>query len=199
MASYTAQIIGKSSTGLVRDDCVNTLHFNSGVNNSEQDLIDDLVAAFTQRLFVNNSIVGGITRFDGKLYLDSPGPTPPIKMKTGATYGVQTPGPREVALCLSFKGSPTGSGMPTGFNKKWRGRIYIGPLTQTTLDEERPDIGVRNTLLDLGGDIFTAGGDGFVWAVGSENVQVSEAWVDNEWDTQRRRGLRPTSRVTRQY
>jgi hypothetical protein len=45
------------------------------------------------------------------------------------------------------------------------------------------------------------GGIDVDWVVHSPthdtNTKVKEAWVDDEWDTQRRRGQRATKRITR--
>lgn len=105
--------------------------------------------------------------------------------------------PREVALCLSFAGNNRG-------NRRERGRIYLAPYLQTTqtVDFERPNAGLMTWALqfytepnasfpDLGGVDWKFG----VWSrVAQKFTQSQQAWVNDEWDTQRRRGLRETTR-----
>lgn len=107
--------------------------------------------------------------------------------------------PREVALCLSFSGSHRG-------NPRERGRLYLAPYLQTTItiDFERPNAALQDWALkfysepngsfpDLGGVDWKFG----VWSPTSQKfTQSQQAWVNDEWDTQRRRGLRETSRVS---
>jgi hypothetical protein len=53
-------------------------------------------------------------------------------------------------------------------------------------------------LIQFGQDLSAVGGVNVDWSVYSpttgQNNAITNLWVDNEWDTQRRRGLRPTSR-----
>lgn len=109
----------------------------------------------------------------------------------------------ELALCLSFAGSNRG-------NKRERGRIYLSPQLQggTTpaVDQSRPSsttmdwalgwYSVSNASLpDLGGIDWKFG----VYSrTGKVFTQTKQAWVNDEWDVQRRRGLRETTRVTSQ-
>lgn len=110
-----------------------------------------------------------------------------------------TPLPPEVAICLSFQGAKI-SGVPQA---RRRGRVYLGPLNITGMDLGRPGAsivttfsGAGNTLLDAG--VATAGD--WNWAVYSTvnggTAEVADGWVDNEYDTQRRRGRLSTSRTT---
>jgi hypothetical protein len=197
MAAYTAQVIARALSGLARDDTVNTLHFTSGANPGTQPLADDLEAAFRTKLGGATQICGGMKRWDVKIYEDGPAPNPPKSEKIGATQPVYDSGPREVALCLSFKGSSPLSGLPAGLTQKQRGRIYIGPFHSSQPSSSRPNAFLRTVLLDLGSLIKNAGGSGFLWVAGSDQVEVSKLWVDDEWDTQRRRGFRPTARSER--
>jgi hypothetical protein len=197
MPGYTAQVIARALSGLARDDTVNTLHFSSGANQGTQPLADDLEAAFRTKLGGATQVCGGMKRWDVKVYEDGPKPNPPKTTKIGATQPVYDSGPREVALCLSFKGTAALSGLPAGLTQKQRGRIFVGPFHSSRPSSARPPENLRITLLDLGSLIKTAGGAGFLWICGSDQVTVSNLWVDDEWDTQRRRGFRPTARSER--
>lgn len=105
--------------------------------------------------------------------------------------------PREVALCLSFAGDNRG-------NKAERGRIYLAhwlavPLLNTGL---RPDAAAMAWALKFytepNGSFPDLGGVDWKFGVYSRTyskfTQSQQAWVNDDWDTQRRRGLRETTR-----
>lgn len=100
-------------------------------------------------------------------------------------------GPREVALCLSFYADRN--------LKRQRGRLFIGPWHANEMNE-RPSVPAQNQLAVLAEGIADLGGVDIDWNVYSptDNAyrDVTDYWVDNEWDTMRSRGLRGTARVT---
>jgi len=107
--------------------------------------------------------------------------------------------PREVALCLSFAGEHRG-------NKSERGRIYLDPGAAVGLAQIglRPDpqhlqwalawYDLSNeSLPDIGGVDWKFG----IWSPTYQKfTQSQQAWVNDDWDTMRSRGLRETTRVT---
>jgi hypothetical protein len=111
--------------------------------------------------------------------------------------------PSEVALCLSYRGALVSGTSPA----RRRGRIYLGPLTSSvpsTVDtgDARPNsqtIGVMNAAA-----LALMGLTGLSWVVASQPdpaqayvlTEIVTAWVDNAFDTQRRRGAAPTMRTT---
>lgn len=114
-----------------------------------------------------------------------------------------TPGqwPSEVALCMTFGGTSTPP-LPVA---QRRGRIYIGPLGDNgdTLDpngNNRPTGTIRNTIAEAGTRLADSGGAGLDWMVYSRVARsltlVRGGWIDDAWDTQRRRGMDPTARTT---
>lgn len=113
-------------------------------------------------------------------------------LRTG-TVGAATV-PRELAVCLSFYG---GQNQP-----RKRGRLYV-PLclyTSGATQGARP-IGTQRTRPAELVSIFAGlGGVDVDWIVWSQRdrqaVKVTNWWVDDEWDVQRSRGLRPTARDT---
>jgi hypothetical protein len=107
--------------------------------------------------------------------------------------------PKEVALCLSFQGAPL-SGTP---QSRRRGRIYMGPLRTSALGTDgRPVAGLITQLKDAGDNLLAASeaAASWIWVVYSPTsgleTTITNGWVDNEFDTQRRRGRVPTSRTT---
>lgn len=102
-------------------------------------------------------------------------------------------GPREVALCLSFFAGKN--------QKRRRGRLYIPFcwISQGGNPSLRPTVTHRNKLGALATVLQDLGGLGEDWSVYSKADDTARAvtnwWVDDEWDTQRRRGLRGTVRT----
>lgn len=89
------------------------------------------------------------------------------------------------------------------------GRLFLGPFCISALDVDaaplyisRPINTLRHTIFEAAGQVFdnlAAGGIG--WMVWSRKDQVTRNitafQVDDAWDTQRRRGVRPSFRETR--
>lgn len=100
-------------------------------------------------------------------------------------------GPREVALCLSFFAD---TNVPTR-----RGRVYFGPFDGGQTGTGRPSTNLRNALIDVGQLFSGLGGANVDWSQYSQKlaraVRISDLWVDDEWDTQRRRGVQSTTRA----
>lgn len=128
--------------------------------------------------------------------MDDPTPRTPLREDTMTlTYGTATM-PQELAVCLTFQGAKV-SGQPQA---RRRGRIYIGPLSTTGVTDDRP-AGVLISALgtaatNLASAAFAAG---VPWHVRSEvsgtSVPVTDGWIDNAIDVQRRRGVRATART----
>lgn len=124
-------------------------------------------------------------------------PVADVIVNAGTVWTVSTP--REIALVLSYAGEHRG-------NRRQRGRIYLMPALRAanTLNALRPSIAVQQWALDfytesnqsfpdLGGVDWKFG----IWShVAQEFTQSKQAWVNDEWDTQRRRGLREASRLS---
>jgi hypothetical protein len=118
---------------------------------------------------------------------------------TGTAGG--TPLPAEVACVASLTSDHLG---PTG-----RGRIYLGPFNTSAVEagnesgESRPAIGLRVAIRDACirlANAMHAGGGTYDWLIVSQvdsaNYPITHGYIDNAWDTQRRRGLAASSRVT---
>jgi hypothetical protein len=199
MALFTVQVILTSASGLPRDNCVNVYHF-TGTGGDADALAQAMVKAYEPVTDSGSAIIAGINRVSAKVY-DGLGlaPNPPLATFAGPPITVAGVGPREIALCLSTRGSPALSGRPPGLLPQERGRTFIGPIGTQHIGVERPSAFLRGKVLDVGSAIaaINTSQPGFLWVAGSARVEVSEIYVDNEWDTQRRRGLRPTARDTR--
>lgn len=112
--------------------------------------------------------------------------------------------PTEVAVCLSYRAGGIIGVPPTSL----RGRVYIGPLTVYAIESAAPSVEPRVkvnfqvSLVEAAGDMAgVAAGAGYGWAVFSQTRQVAapiiECWVDDAFDTQRRRGVAALTRTIR--
>lgn len=128
--------------------------------------------------------------------------------------------PAEVAICLSYQGTPT-----TGLvQARRRGRVYFGPFNVNAVDMvsgvARPGVSIRQVLRDSFQAMLTATDPDFEFVVYSRpyagraaiprvdkpdlppiaarvgtTIGVDQLWIDDEFDTQRRRGLQRTGRT----
>lgn len=111
--------------------------------------------------------------------------------------------PSEVALCLSFQGQRA-PGFP---QSRRRGRIYFGPIVSTASAGGRPTSAIITALAGAGHSLSVAlqavSGNSTrlaVWSsANADAVEVTDGWVDNAFDTQRRRGIERTARTTWVY
>lgn len=137
----------------------------------------------------------GTAQMTCKAYdVSKPKPNYPVFEKTTnpGTFGINNY-PREVALCLSFY---------AGNNvKRRRGRLYLPAIWGIVTGglTERPATTVQQKVADLVPILTALGGVDVDWSVWSkvdgQARAVTNWWVDNEWDIQRMRGLRGTSRL----
>jgi hypothetical protein len=140
------------------------------------------------------SNVGTTNQMQVKIY-DAQGSKPvfPVYEKMINT-GLSTPagGPRELAICLSF--------YATNNVKRRRGRLYVPNFWHSGAGTyaSRPTQAMRDKIDDLATLLSNLGGVDIDWSVFSkaDNTarKVTNWYVDDEWDVQRRRGLRPTAR-----
>jgi hypothetical protein len=84
-----------------------------------------------------------------------------------------------------------------------RGRIYLGPFDTTQLNADGRILPACQTTIRNAAQALLTASDvalDWSWAVYSptnaSGVIVDNGWVDNEWDTQRRRGRAATTRST---
>jgi len=107
--------------------------------------------------------------------------------------------PREIALVLSYAGENRG-------NKNERGRMYTYPILNSSVNTivSRPTdpqldwclawyTTANESLPDLGGVDWKFG----VWSKTLKKfTQSQQAWCNDDWDVQRRRGFRESKRVS---
>lgn len=175
---------------LPRDFMTITPHFNDqGVGTDPDQLCTDLAAAISTWMDPPNGREIMVRAYDAQ-------GTAPVFPQGEARINVgQSPGslaPRELALCLSFY-SERNSG-------RSRGRLYVPfTLLGSTAVGVRPTSAHRTKIAALVPLLTGLGGTDVDWCVWSRRDNqakpVTNWWVDDEWDIQRRRGLRPTART----
>jgi hypothetical protein len=211
-SAYLAQVALPSTTNLPADDVVNTFVF---AKTGPAPSAEDIETVFTT--FYNGTQASGDTLAEYlsqsisrtrpavvKMFdLEDPEPRAPIET-VEFTIGLSTTPsklPDEVALCLSYKGD-VASGVPAA---RRRGRIFLGPFSINAVESgvgtspAAPTAQLVETVLDAGEQLWTMlSGIWYVWSRADDEIYpITELWVDNAWDSQRRRGRRATSREVR--
>ena len=193
MAVVRAQIRCVMSQTLARDDMMITPHFDFGQPIS---LFDDFAEDLAKAVQGWAASTAPKRMWAVTLY-DAEGPKPHYPLghyitEDGAIS--ESVGPRELALCLSFYSQHN--------RPRYRGRVYLCPwwkYTATGLGV-RPSDPMITGMMELGTVFKDAGGPDVDWVVWSRADQqarpVTNYWVDDEWDVQRRRGQKATKRQT---
>jgi hypothetical protein len=190
-----AQIAWQVGTMLPRDAMQITPHFRHQnvlpLDSVDwQSLADDLANGLAN---VGNA--GVDKQVTVKLY-DVAGTTPNRPRATKILYpgaSAEPTLPRELALCLSFYGGPNAP--------KNRGRIYVPYwlVAASGTTGVRPTATERANAAEFVPLFAGLGGvnvDWIVWSPTTDSAtKVENWWVDDEWDVQRRRGYRPTTRL----
>lgn len=215
MSTVRAQITLQGESGIAEDQFVNTIYFLDAAPYASFPF--DAVTAAVSR-FYNETVVGaGGTALAGFLsgfvapaasirfydMLAAEPRVPTVKPFDLTLTNSNGDLPEEVAICASFHGAPP-------VTNRRRGRIYLGPFNVAALAGDtttggnlpsRPNGGtlavIRGAMARLKGDFDAAS---TVWVIRSSRpatnyVDVVGGWVDDAWDTQRRRGVDPTSRL----
>lgn len=209
MPVYRVNVIFDAESNIPEDSVVNTFHFvQSGPlvdANNVRDMLKDFyetqapgasarVAQYMSNQFKTTARV--------QMYnLDQPKPRPPVYESTfthapGSTQVL----PREVALVLSFQASREAGELQS----RRRNRIYLGPLNTAGLvgGTSLPAPQLITALTCAGAEMLRASNAAFTWdwrvysPTDNNYHPIDNGWVDNAWDTQRRRGRSPTARTT---
>ena len=187
MPKYRAQIESFWTDSLPKDSTVNTVYFDDhGALSDPQGLATDLQEGL-------HAIPILATRgLRVKLYDLADAQPRPIKGESVVepTSSITSLGNREVALCLSFYGTRN---LP-----RQRGRIYVGPFSAAEAGSRAPAAPIRAAVASLVPVFTNLGGADVDWVVYSRTSGLTHAvtdwWIDDAWDVQRRRGLSPTMR-----
>lgn len=205
MAIWRAQVELEAGSLLPEDKIVNTWHFEGSETATDLANIDDMLSDFydganpSGRLFgvYSNSGVTGKVKI--KIFcLADPEPRIPRgeflhTWSRGAGGGL----PSEVALVMSYQGSEV-AGEP---QRRRRGRVYLGPFNAAQNTAGRPVQNLRQIIGEAASQLQAAAEASVTWQwvvysrADVAGVEVVDGWIDNAWDTQRRRGLKMTDRL----
>lgn len=202
MANVKCTVSLQMVSGIAADKSVNVFHFISDKVPATNAAILTALQAFYNQI---GTKFGGSVAQNGhtvQMYdLADPQPRAPFYSTTFGLTSAPTGNslPQEVALCLSFQGNRV-SGESQA---RRRGRVYIGPFSSSQVDSSgRPVSALVSSLVTAGAGLLAAANAAPEWqwgiwsTVDNEMVTVTNGWVDNAFDTQRRRGLDPTTRTT---
>lgn len=181
---FKAVISFPMDSALPRDEVAITPHYfgdNAGA----------LAAALKANLIAFPAI--GARPFKVKIY-DAEKAPPSYPLATGEQTGAapQTGSPREICMCLSY--------FSTYNRPSYRGRLYLPQTLFGGAQNTRPTPAQQQAVVDFADVLNTNLPPAHNWVVYSRKLKqangVSDVWCDDEWDVQRSRGLRGTSRVT---
>lgn len=205
MSIVRAQVRLPFTSGLPEDLSTNTFHFscpNDGDATERADIADRIEDYYG---FVGGFLSAMISRANASIrFYDLAQPEPRVPLEEIAlplpNAGVATSLPSEVALVHSYRALYT-SGSPSA---RRRNRVYLGPLstsatTATNNQFARPSTGLMTACLSAGASLADDSlSTGVRWCAYSPTddagLVVIEQWVNNEFDTQRRRGTTATVR-----
>jgi len=194
-----------SSSGLVDDQMVNTMHwYAEDDNETVGDNIRDLIVDFYDLEFDGDRVGNWLTSqsltgdYVLEIYrLSDNKPRVPWYTASGNVDFDSAPAlPAEVALCLSFQAEKV-SGEPQA---RKRNRIYLGGFKSSANVNGRPANELIQVMLFSAEEMLQAATNSIsvnwiVWSTAANTWHLVESgWVDNAWDSQRRRGLAPTQR-----
>lgn len=216
-----------SITGLARDNVVNTFTFNDplGILPADMDAIGGAVIQFYEGIddlvlnpvssyigpAISRSVPVTLRYYDVDGHLNGSPAGSPVRVDSAAwTLGgsaSSTGLPSEVAVVLTAYadfGADVEFGPGSRPRARDRGRVYIGPLNvtaQTTaIGRTKPDPALITNLAEAGARLARAAmnANWVVWSRRSATTkQVTRVSVDDAFDTQRRRGERPTAKTVR--
>lgn len=201
MGLHRVQVVLHTTDNNPANYVTNTMYWDDGETETYSTLVTEIVAAYNEigNIFSSVLSVGG---HEVNFYaMSDPEPRAPVFQTTWSLSGVgATSMPREVAMCVSFQAARI-----SGVNQaRRRGRLYLGPFGTGALTTAtgQPSSTIIAACVSFGEDLlgFSQGQADWKWAVYStiENTgsEVDNGWVDNAFDTQRRRGNEWTSRTT---
>jgi hypothetical protein len=180
------QIAFQMDTAFPRDAITINPHYNTA---SPQALVDQL-----KTNIIAHAQNGALNWFTIKAYdAHQPPPSYPVAEADNVVAPHVTASPREVALCLSYYAQ---------FNRPgFRGRLFLPGFLIAGAQALRPSAAQQQAVIDFAHLVINnALPSGTFWTCYSPthktDAQVTNVWCDDEWDTVRSRGMRPTTRIS---
>lgn len=200
MPLYRTQVELAMASGNPLDKATNVWHFGAD-NTAELDLALTQLTTFYAAIDGFLSSLVATTGHRVRCYdLADDEPRAPVKDQGLGTLslGTQTL-PPELAVCVSYQ-TVRQSGMSQA---RRRGRLYFGPMSNASVTPTNGQI-ATTTLTGFGTAIqnlldASQAATTWYWAIYSPTnqlaIEVSDAWLDNAFDVQRRRGIAATTRT----
>jgi hypothetical protein len=202
MPAIRAQVILKTVSNVPADYVTNSFCFDGADTHTSVTALTTALKNFYDQLRPHVGFSSIAQNLHEVKFYDLPGVKPNYPFATTTwnfgTAPVGNPYASECCVCLSFQGQKT-PGFP---QSRRRGRLYIGPCSDAIALAGRPvaatvtgvstQAGLFKTAVSaITGDVKWA-----VWSVRDQlAVEITDGWVDNAWDIQRRRGILPTART----
>lgn len=218
-STWSTQCILQYISEIPRDVSMTTWAFRSEATDPTvtqfNELRDAVASVFNGQEGANNPLstyISGVVSRNSqsarfKAYRQSGGgASGPPEYESGWTLGGLGSGsptamPLECAIVMSFQGDP----ITGGVQARRRGRVYLGPWTSTALGSTSNDATISQSMIDR---VAASGARLLNWSDSSSNwtwcvwsrttglfVPVTNGWINNEWDTQRRREKEATART----
>lgn len=204
------QVVLPNVSAKPEDTYTNTFHFACDSANSALasagEAIDRLKSFYIDgtpsvSTYINNLVPRSTTSTHIKAYdLDDPMPRTPLDVDyfqlDAAVAATRTAS--ELCMCLSYHGAAV-SGQSMA---RRRGRIYLGPLCNNSVDSTSGMLTASHlTVLRTAASTMKALNDGdlswVVWSrAGNSSAVVTGGWTDDAPDVQRRREASYSSRIT---
>ena len=197
MALVRAMVSFPTVAADTEDVVVNVWGFDMDPDEGTANSVANALSAFYATIKANLSPLQAWSTGTIKMYnLEEPEPREPFKEALFAPSGTVGTNSQaaEVCCCVSFQGDPV-SGFPM---RRRRGRIYIGPLAGNAINTST---GLLNSTLVAQAvtasqalEAASTSAASWTWGVISETpslnfVRITNGWVDNAPDIQRRRGI----------
>lgn len=203
MPQIRAQVTLRTASGVAEDFVTNSWAFKGTAPAGDTTGITAALAAFYSA--IRSAVLPGTIVQNGHeiKYTELPGAKPNYPFLTSVMNLSASPSgaelPSECAIVLSFEGSKA-AGFPQA---RRRGRVFLGPVLSSANSAGRPSAATITAITTAASAFKTAINalpSDTQWAIWSPSdgnaVEVVSGWVDNSFDTQRRRGIRTNSRTT---
>lgn len=214
---FDALVILQGASGLPEDRFLNNWHFAApDVATDEAEALSAIqfeLGTFYETIkeYLSSVALGAANlQIETRVYrADDPEPREALPVTLGVDISAFPAAgiPNELAVCVSFFSERN---IP-----RQRGRVFIGPLAPAAMEAGVSGAGDRRIAAACVTEMATAatglltGTNGVVWATKSTRPQqvplnplpppiyrqVTDGWVDNAFDVQRRRGTKATART----
>lgn len=211
MTKFRSQSVFPMSTNQPRDVVTNVMHWDSPTDLFDKAAAADAIAtrlsAFYDTIYSGagysaNYINWALSRVEVFDIAEPIPRVPEVRDLVLTLSPTATIVPSEVAVVLSYHSAPE-SGTP---RQRLHNRIYLGGLGSSAIATSSGATPIvagsfRDMIASAADTLFAANTPSLAWVQRSSTPTVTDraivgGWIDNEPDTQRRRGQGPTTRTS---